>query len=337
MKVLRTLLVALLFCLPAFGWNCTVAGQTRQQVPIGTVGNGSGDGSGQVDTVEGIEFQCLPTDPTPTPTNPTSNTNSNTNNNSNANNNSNSNANNNSNSNKNTNTLTNTVSSNNTNTLAQHQSQNQNQSQTANGGNSVSTSSSTANGGSSKSSSTSAGGNGYGGASNATATGNGSNSNNTVNNVAADKIPVSSAITPPILPTVPCFKGMGGSAQTMAFGASFGGGKVDQGCDDRELARAFSGPQTIASCKILINTKKAKKIGITLEECLRPLPTRVIMVPEVAAPVVPVPTPLPVVIVVPVQVAPILAPPQYRTEMTVHPPKRHIAPCVKMGTAVREK
>ena len=52
------------------------------------------------------------------------------------------------------------------------------------------------------------------------------------------------------------------------IGGSFGGGKVDQGCDDRELARSFSGPQTVASCKILIATKKAKKAGITLEDCL---------------------------------------------------------------------
>jgi hypothetical protein len=52
------------------------------------------------------------------------------------------------------------------------------------------------------------------------------------------------------------------------IGGSFGSGKVDQGCDDRELARSFSGPQTLASCKILINTKKAKKAGVTLEDCL---------------------------------------------------------------------
>jgi len=98
--------------------------------------------------------------------------------------------------------------------------------------------------------------------------GSANNSNNSSTNIAAPSIPVSSAITPPILPTVPCFKGFGGSAQTMAFGASFGGGKIDKGCNARELARSFSGPQTVASCKILLATKEAIAAGITMEDCL---------------------------------------------------------------------
>ncbi len=122
----------------------------------------------------------------------------------------------------------------------QSQQQSQNQSQTATGGNSTS----------------------------------GSTSANTTN-IAAPQIPVSSAITPPIMPTVPCFKGFGGSAQTMAFGASFGGGKIDKGCNARELARSFSGPQTTASCKILLSTKEAKAAGITMEDCL-PVPVQVV-------------------------------------------------------------
>jgi hypothetical protein len=80
------------------------------------------------------------------------------------------------------------------------------------------------------------------------------------------------------MPTVPCFKGYGAGVQTGLIGGSFGGGKVDQGCDDRELARAFSGPQTIASCKILVSTKKAVAAGITLEDCL-PTPVAPQMLP----------------------------------------------------------
>src|SRR5271157_3325541 len=100
-----------------------------------------------------------------------------------------------------------------------------------------------------------------------------------------------SAIAPPVLPTVPCFKGAGGAVQAGMIGGSFGAGKVDQGCDDRELARAFSGQQTVASCKILLNTKKAKKAGITMEDCLgKPLEpvvvTQYVEVPEPVAPVV---------------------------------------------------
>ena len=102
-----------------------------------------------------------------------------------------------------------------------------------------------------------------------------------------------SAISPPVLPTVPCFKGAGGAVQAGMIGGSFGAGKVDQGCDYRELARAFSGPQTVASCKILLNTKKAKKAGITMEDCLGVQPvsqnvvtSQQVMTPEPVAPVI---------------------------------------------------
>ena len=47
----------------AFGWTCNVPGQIRVQVPTGTVGNGVGDGSGQVVVDNGLTFECetLPT------------------------------------------------------------------------------------------------------------------------------------------------------------------------------------------------------------------------------------------------------------------------------------
>jgi hypothetical protein len=106
-------------------------------------------------------------------------------------------------------------------------------------------------------------------------------------------------------------------------GGSFGGGKVDAGCDDRELARSFSGPQTVASCKILINTKKAKKAHITLEDCLGIQP------PAPVSQNVGTSQQVPVVrdtqtIVVPVTVQPVvtvLSPPEYKTTIDVYPPK----------------
>ena len=54
----------------AFGWNCSTSGQVRVQVPAGTVGNGTGDGSGQVVVDSGLTFECetLPTTTTPTST-----------------------------------------------------------------------------------------------------------------------------------------------------------------------------------------------------------------------------------------------------------------------------
>jgi hypothetical protein len=218
-----------------------------------------------------------------------------------------------------TSNATSNATSNQNQTQQQQQKQQQSQSQIATGGNATSTATST-------------GGN---------AVGNGDNSNDSITNIAAPKIPVASAITPPIMPTVPCFKGYGGSAQTMAFGGSFGGGKVDHECEARELARSFSGPQTAASCKILLNTKDARAAGVTMEDCLRPVPVQVIT--AVPPQVVPIP-PAPVVIVVPAPVVNIASPalpspPQYRTEITVTAPKpvkkKHMAPQCQNGLELR--
>lgn len=207
----------------------------------------------------------------------------------------NNNTNNNSNSNTNNNVAKSTVKVSNTltNQQSQTQLQNQSQNQTATGGNA---------------------------SSNATATGNGDNSNNSVTNYEAPKIPVNSAIAPPVLPTAPCTKGFGGAGQGMLLGGSFGMSRVDQGCDDRELARAFSGPQTVASCKILLSTKKAKKAGITMADCLQvrtPVPPAPVVIREMV-PAPPVALPQPIVIIVP---TPVPAPPQYKTEVTVHAPR----------------
>jgi hypothetical protein len=107
-------------------------------------------------------------------------------------------------------------------------------------------------------------------------------------------------------------------------GGAFGGGKVDSGCDDRELARAFSGPQTIASCKILITTKKAKKAGVTMEDCMGPQPEPL---PVQAAPL------MPEVIFVPVAYPPIVqpAPPVLPKNKTIHH-RAHPCPIVKSET-----
>ena len=253
------------------------------------------------DVVEGIAFICVPTNPTPTPT-LNSNTNNNTNN--------------------NTNTVnsasTSTSNSNQTQAQKQKQQQNQNQTQTATGG--VATAAST---------STSTGGN---------AVGNGVNSNNSITNIAAPKIPVATAIAPPALPSAPCIKGYGAGVQTGLIGGSFGGGKVDQGCDDRELARAFAGPQTLASCKILLATKKAKAAGITMEDCLpAPIPVQITVAPPPSV------TELPSITVncPPMVAVPVLTPepPQYRTEITVTPKKKvqphHMKPECQNGMELR--
>lgn len=283
---LKTILMLLILATSSlcFGWNCSVPGEIRVQVPSSYKGNGTGDGNNQVVTVQGLSFVCEAPPTTSTPS--TTNTNSNSNNNSNTNNNSNKNSN--SNSNTNTNNVNNTVRT------SQKQQQSQNQSQTATGGNATSS----ATGGTSS------------------ATNNGNGSNNTVTNVAAPTIPVSSAYAPTALPSAPCVKSYGGAAQSVAFGASLGGGKIDQGCDERELARSFAllGSR-VSACKILIQGKQAKKAGITLEDCMGPPPqVAVVTVPE--PPVIPV-IMAPLVISSPAAVLPV-----YHTEITVHPPKK---------------
>ena len=282
-------ILALLFlCASALAWNCP-SGQIRQQAPAGTPTS-----TPYYDVVEGIAFICVPVTPPPTPTAGNTNSNVNTNTNSNTN------ANNNSNTNNNTNTLNNNVRV--SNTLSQRQQQQQGQTQTATGGNASSTSSAS------------------GGNANASAQNNGNGSNNTTTNVAAAKIPVATAVTGPIMPSAPCIKGFGGGVQFPMIGASASGGKIDQGCDDRELARSFSGPQTIASCKILVNSKKAKKAGITLADCLgvsqSVTTSQQVTTLEPPAPVVVV-VPAPLVTITPV----VTVVPEYKTEMTVYAPK----------------
>jgi hypothetical protein len=113
----------------------------------------------------------------------------------------------------------------------------------------------------------------------------------------------------------------------MPIGGSFGGNKIDEGCDARETARAFAllGSR-VAACKVMINTKQSKKAGVTMDDCLH-----VVVTP---APVVQVTQPQPIVVVPVVPVNVILPQPaEYKTEMTVVAPKpvvkkkiRHLPP-----------
>ena len=106
MKKTMVLAVLMFGCsMSALAWNCTAPNQVRVQVPTGTVGNGTGDGSGQVVVDSGLTFICevLPT-ATPTPPSATATSGSTS-----------------------TATSTNTVS----NTLAQTQKQQQTQSNTS--------------------------------------------------------------------------------------------------------------------------------------------------------------------------------------------------------------
>ena len=142
----------------------------------------------------------------------------------------------------NTSTNTNTNSNVNNNVQKSNQNQHQQQSQTQNA---TPNSSSTANG------------NGVG---------NGDNSNDTT---FKDVHQTASAIAPPQFPTSPCFKSIGGAAQGGLFGASFGGGKIDQNCAIIETAKVFAANGSkLAYCKTMLTNKFAKKAGITLDDCM---------------------------------------------------------------------
>ena len=71
---------------PTFAWNCTTPGQVRVQVPAGTIGNGTGDGNGQVVVDNGLTFVCeaIPTVGGPSATGGSSSSTSASNSNSNA-------------------------------------------------------------------------------------------------------------------------------------------------------------------------------------------------------------------------------------------------------------
>jgi hypothetical protein len=108
-----------------------------------------------------------------------------------------------------------------------------------------------------------------------------------------------SAITPDAFPTSPCFKTIGGAAQSGLFGASFGSGSIDKGCDDRETARLFAriGNLTAAG-RILCDTPAAKRAHLTLEECQafvlpQPIPAPIIVPPIQPLPEPPIITPAP--------------------------------------------
>jgi hypothetical protein len=120
-----------------------------------------------------------------------------------------------------------------------------------------------------------------GGSSSATANGNGvgngNNSNDTTVNYPRQ---VATAIAPEVFPTVPCFKGFSAGAQGAAFGASFGGGKIDENCAELEAAR--QAPNRLTRCEIFILNKYAKKGGVTLEQCLQQDVSAAIITPVVA-------------------------------------------------------
>jgi hypothetical protein len=112
---------------------------------------------------------------------------------------------------------------------------------------------------------------------NQSAGGSVSNVGNSVENIAAPKIPVATADAPTVFSTSNCFKGFSGGAQSAVAGISFGGGGIDKNCAAERIAQDYYAMgNRLAACKVITNTKASKDAGVTLQDCLN-VPVRPIV------------------------------------------------------------
>ena len=279
-------------------WNCTTPGQIRIQVPTGTVGNGTGDGSGQVVVDSGLTFICeaLPTAPATTPSTATSTSNS--------------------------------TSGANATSGSSSSANASGGNATANGGTSSSKSGVSNSGNSNvKVSNSLANTNNLGQTqtqsnssvnSNQSAGGSASNIGNSVTNVAAPEIPANTAVAPPVFSTANCFKGMSVAGQAGIGGISFGGGKIDSNCAAERIAQDyFAMGNRLAACKVITSTKASKDAGVTMADCMNvPVP-----VVRTVVPIVSTPAPAPIKVEITNNIPPASAPIILHEEMTVTAPR----------------
>jgi len=285
MKRIKVCIFALACCSPAFGWNCT-GNNIRVQVPTGTLGTGTGDAPGNVVVDNGLTFECEPPIPTTSTLPPTTSTAPTTSN--------------------STSTATSAANSNatggnasstatggnvkNTNTLTNTQGQKQGQTQSNSSVNS-----------------------------NQSSGGSVSDVGNSQTTVEAPKIPVNTAVAPPVFSTTNCFKGFSAGGQTAVGGLSFGGGGIDKNCAAERVAQDyFAMGNRLAACKVITSTKASKDAGVTLADCMNvPVPVVRTVVPVVSAPI---PT-LPVTVQITNNIPPAPAPIILHEEMTVTAPR----------------
>jgi hypothetical protein len=208
----------------------------------------------------------------------------------------------------------------NTATSAANSNSNSTSNATATGGNA----SSTATGGNSTSNQTQGQKQGQSQSSNnQSAGGSVSNVGNSVENIAAPKIPVATADAPPVFSTVNCFKGFSGGAQTAVAGLSFGGGGIDKNCAAERAAQDYlASGNRLAFCKVMVTTKQSKDAGVTLEDCMN-VPVR----PIVMSAPVPVVQPAP-------QVTVVQAPPTF---VYLTPPPAPVVPLAPVKTVHAKK
>lgn len=318
----KSLLIAaalsiVLLPLHSVAWDCKIAGEIRVQVPTGTIGNGVGDGDGQVVVDNGLTFQCQKPPSTVGTSTSASTSNSSSNSSSGA--------------------------------KSGSKSSATGGNATATGGISSSSSGVTGSGNSSNTNTNNATGGAGGSASQkqsnsstnnnaSTATGNGDNSNNSTTTVEAPKIPVPTAYAPTTLPTVPCFKGYGVGAQVAQAGISLGGGKIDANCAILETARSYDMVnEKLAACKVKISNKYSKKAGVTLEDCMTvqmmPVPLAPHIVAAPAQPIqvtvnVPAPETKLIYITMPHEEITVTAPPLGNVKPATKKPVHRGKPCI---------
>ena len=155
--------------------------------------------------------------------------------------------------------------------------------------------------------------------------GNGNNSDNSSTTINEQRS-VASAYSPSMNATAECFKPYSGGGQGLLFGASFGGGKIDENCAMLEASR--QAPSRLARCKIFILNKYAKQGGVSLDDCMTvqfvstPTPMAVVT-PPAPQPIIPitvnVPAPL-VTVIPPPTVAPTPTVAQ-AAKLVVHKPR----------------
>lgn len=270
-KAIGILLFALVvFAHPTLAWNCANPLAERVVVPAGTVGT-FGDGDGQLASFGALLYECKVVPPS-TPTGGNSNANSSSNSSASSTSKSGSKS-----------SATGGQSTSNSTAVGGTATGGNSSSGVSASGNSANTNNNTANGGTGGTANATGGSQKQSQSSTSSATNNGNGANNStyssVTNVAASKIPVSSAIAPPVIPTASCSKGYSGGGQSLLFGGSFGGTKIDTGCSILEAARLA--PNRLARCMVYITNKYVKAAGVTLDQC---------MVMDDSAPVVQVPT-----------------------------------------------
>jgi hypothetical protein len=155
-----------------------------------------------------------------------------------------------------------------------------------------------------------------------------SNVGNSVENIAAPKIPVATADAPPVFSTVNCFKGFSGGAQSAVAGLSFGGGSIDKNCAAERAAQDYlASGNRLAFCKVMVTTKQSKDAGVTLEDCMNVPVRSIVMVPA------PAPAPVPQITVIQPQPQIVYIPMPHETVTVVAPAPKVVKPVAPKHTA----